>query len=610
MSVPNTLINSNYTQKHIVDADKLMENFQYVLDQIGETPLKNLIVATGQPYNKLNAEQLLIAIIQLVLAGQYFTDKSDSTNSLILTPVVSSYANPFTYVDNMEFIFTPARTNTGGVTVLFDGLDETAYTKPLLDSAGNTLVAYTITAGETYCAHYSVTRDAFILGSLRGGAGGGSYSEEALALISKVVESLGITFSSASITQLARAIAEYSLLTTYRDISTTSDLNNQIYRIAPYNEEGSAATTLATPFEYYNGMTIRFNPSFSNNSTSAYIALDTLDPIPLRNMSGSSIASGDILQGIDVVVRYANGAFHIVSNRSNKLSLANGETVNNIESTLTNTSNSLPTSLAVYTAVENAKNAISSQLRTTKAYCVAYNPISSGDYITIDPDTHVVSLAAGTGMVYSDFTYEEASQGLSLDISAVTGGFKILYVQGTGLILVASSNYTESFTAPSGIGTNGEAYVYIDKNGGIHTYLYSTTVTDWVETHFVKVASGSEFAGTFTFHPVPLSGKYYAETTNIPVAGSVCSIEHDMDSICTAHLLLVCTDADIDNYYVSGDSFALSSFITSTEFLTIGLTSTHVHIQTTGILVPNSVATPTAITPAKWKLVVEITRAF
>ena len=167
MPLPHILVNSNFTQKHIVDADQIMDNFQYVLDQIGETPLQNLITATGQVYNKLNTEQLVTAIVQLVLAGQYFVDESDAPNKVILSPVVSSYSIPAVYVDNMEFLFSPAYTNTGGVSLVFKGLDSTAYTKTLLDRAGNELVSAAIIAGNTYAVHYSATRDAFILGSVR-----------------------------------------------------------------------------------------------------------------------------------------------------------------------------------------------------------------------------------------------------------------------------------------------------------------------------------------------------------------------------------------------------------------------------------------------------------
>lgn len=609
MALPNTLVNSNYTQKHIVDADKLMENFQYVLDQIGETPLKNLIIATGQSYNKLDAQQLLIAVIQLILAGQYFTDKSDSANSVILTPSVSSYANPANYVNNMEFLFSPAYTNTGGVTILFDGLDSDAYTKPLSDRAGNALVSAAIVAGRTYCAHYDSSRDSFILGSLRDSTSG-SYAETALDFIDEVVTSLGITFSEVNTTQLAQAIAEYSLLTSYKDVSTSADLNNQIYRIKPYNEEGTSAVTVVEPFEYYNGMTVRFNPSFSNNSTTAYIMVDTLSAIPVVKMDGNAISANDIRQGIDVVARYLNGSFYLLSNQLNKLSLNSGSTVDTIESALTSSGTSLPTSLAVknaITEVENKVSDVSKSFVASKAFCVVSGPAGSDDQTYISLDTDEVAISADVGLVYADYSYELTAETSVVDLTGITGDFKILYVKGVGLVCKEIANYTESFTAPATAGSNGDAYVYIDTFGRIHTYIYSTTETAWVPTNFVKVAFGSESSGTYTLAVPPLCGKYITETT-VPTSSTTTTITHDMDSLCDVKLLLTCTIPDLA--YTIGDTMLLSPFITSNQFLTVGSTNTTVAINTSGILLPNGNGTPTAIDSTRWKLTTEITRIF
>lgn len=605
MPLPHILVNSNFTQKHIVDADKIMDNFQYVLDQIGETPLQNLITATGQVYNKLNAEQLVTAIVQLVLAGQYFVDESSSANNIILSPVVSSYSVPATYVNNMEFLFSPTYTNTGGVTILFKGLDSTAYTKKLLDRAGNELVASTIVSGTTYAAHYDAARDSFILGSLRNGAGSGADTDIFL-FIENVVESLGITFSESSTSQLVKSIAEYCLLNSYKDISTYADMNNQVYRIKPYNEEGTAVVTLATPFEYYNGMTIRFSPVFSNTTSIPSIMIDTLDAIPVKNSDGSVLSEGDIRQGIDTIVRYVNGSFYLISNKLNKLSLYNGLTVDTIEETVTDNNSSLPTSAAVYNALENTKNMVTN-LGRGKSFCVIEGPTEHNDqtYITLDDTT--VYLLEGTKVLYPDYTYEAISSEYSLDISSITGSFKVLYVKDQGLKVIPSSNYTESFSIPSTAGTDGDAFVYVDSFGRITTYIYSSEDAEWVETPFVKVAFGEESSGSYSLEVPPLCGKYVVETT-IPTSSLSTTITHNFDSLCAAKVLLVCTSSDLA--YNVGDTIELGSFITSSSFLTIGSTNTQTVISTSGILLPDSGGTPSAIDDSKWKLNVTITRVF
>ena len=606
MALPNTLKNSNFTQKYIVDADKLMENFQYVLDQIGETPLQNLIIATGQPYNKLNAQQLVTAIIQLILAGQYFTDKSTAVNSLLLTPSVSSYSNPFTYIDNMEFVFTPAYTNTGAVTILFDGLDSTAYTKPLVDRAGNPLLDSAIVAGKSYCAHYSSDRDAFILGSLRDSTNN-AYSEAALAFVEDVVESLGITFSSLNPSQLSKALAEYSLLTTYKDVSTSADLNGQIYRIKPFNEEGSSITTLASPFEYYNGMTIRFTPSYDNNSSDAYIVIDTLTPIALKQMDGSNVAAGDIRQGIDIVIRYVNSVFYLVSNKISNLSLNSGVSVNSIESSLSSNNKSIPTSSAVKNAIDTLDTKISNvkkSLLGKKAFCVAG---SEGDpYIYID--TSAIIMQSGVELVYSDYSYEVTDTPYTFDLSSTTGDFVVLYTKGSGLSCIPTANYTESFELPSSTAANGDAYVYIDSSGKITTSIYNSTLGSWVETPFIKVAFGSETGGAFTIKTIPFNGRYIVETSSIPTSSSSTTVTHNLGSLCNIKATLICTATDLA--YNAGDVIVLSSFVTSSNFLTIGSSPTEAVVSTSDILLPNSGGTPAAITASKWKMLLDIERAF
>jgi hypothetical protein len=259
------------------------------------------------------------------------------------------------------------------------------------------------------------------------------------------------------------------------------------------------------------------------------------------------------------------------------------------------------------TEVENKVSDVSKSFVASKAFCVVSGPAGSDDQTYISLDTDEVAISADVGLVYADYSYELTAETSVVDLTGITGDFKILYVKGVGLVCKEAANYTESFTAPTTAGSNGDAYVYIDTFGRIHTYIYSTTETAWVPTNFVKVAFGSESSGTYTLSVPPLCGKYITETT-VPTSLTTITVTHNMDSLCDVKLLLSCTSADL--VYNVGDIMILSPYITSTEFLTVGSTNTTVAINTSGILLPNGSGTPTTIDSTKWKLTTEITRIF
>ena len=612
MSVPNIFKNSNYTSKYIVDADKLNENFEYLLNQIGGSPVKNLIISSGQQYSEYDANQIVTAIVQLVLGGQYFVDEG-TVNEIVLVPSIPTYSVPAVLVDKMEFLFKPSFANTGATTIGFKGFDSVSGVKPLLDKAGNELTNGVLVANTVYTTYYDASRNggAFILGSLRNSSSSGS--TDTSAELEYLVNSLGISFSESVNTQLSQAIAEYSLLGSYLDVSEGSDSTAGVYRIRPYS------TSVALPFELYNGLTIRFKPK---NSSGNSIIIDglTTTSTPILNMDGSALSTNEIVQNIDVVVRFYDNKFYLVSNKQSTLSLASGATVNKIETSLTNNAKAIPTSAATTAAItplENNISSLTSELESMysnlayKPFSVIGGPVDEYIYISTPGDITIIS---GTILRYANGSCEAIPNSSSiitnLDVSAVTGAFKVLYVQNVGLVLVGASNYTESHTAPTAAGSDGDAYVYIDTFGRIKTYRYNLTNATWEEVNFIKVGFGEESSGTISFHRPPLCGKYVQQGLAVPnfLTDSLV-ITHNIDSACKATIRLVCTTDDLD--YTVGDTICLAPFYTTNEYFSVGNTLTTTVINSTGIKLPTSGNDPTgAITAGSWKFDIEIERAF
>ena len=625
MPIPNIFVNSNYTNKHIVDADKLNENFEYLLNQIGGSPIKNLIVSSGQSYNESNINQVITAIIQYVLAGQYFIDESELANNVILAPSVSSYSVPAVYVDKMEFLFTPAFSNTGAVTMIFKGFDSLSNTKPLLSRTGSTLIDNTILAGNTYAVHYDaniITGGAFVLGSLRSTSS--SSSTDASGSLEYLLGSLNIEYNKDIYSQLSQAIAEYALFISYNDISTFSDQTSNLYRVKPFPREGSNIVSVETPFEYYNGMTIRFKPSFSNTQSSSLIIDGFSSSVEIRNIDDSITEAGDICQNVDVVVRYYNGKFYIVSNKQSTLSLTYGVKVNGIENTLSSSTNKLPTSNAVYTELDLIKdniNILSNEIAATdaKPFSVVKGPEASDNqaYISYDSSNTTFSMLRNTIVNYANREIEvlETNSQLSVDPSTMPSEYKLLYVKGSGLVVVNPNNYLESYSAPTTGTSIGDAYVYIDPYNRIRTYIYDGSA--WNETSFVKVGFGTvistvvddETVYTVNLYVPPLCGYYNSANLAVPdFSTDSLIITHNFDSLCNVKVKLVCVDDDLA--YNIGESVELAPYTTTNEYFFIGNTKTSTVINSSGLLLPNSSGVPTAITASKWKFFINIERAF
>lgn len=623
MPIPNIFVNSNYTNKHIVDADKLNENFEYLLNQIGGSPIKNLIVSSGQSYNESNINQVITAIIQYILAGQYFIDESELANNIILAPSVSSYSVPAVYVDKMEFLFTPAFSNTGAVTMIFKGFDTYSSTKPLLSRTGSNLTDNTILAGNTYAVHYDaniVSGGAFVLGSLRSTSASGS--SDASTSLEYLLETLNIEYNRDLVTQLAQAVSEYSLLISYNDISTFSDQTSSLYRVKPFPKEGSNVVSVENPFEYYNGMTIRFKPSFSNAQGASLIIDGFSSSVEIRNIDDSITEAGDICQNVDVVVRYYNGKFYIVSNKQSTLSLTYGVKVNGIEDTLSSSSNKLPTSNAVTTELNLIKADVDTLFDKTaisdaKPFSVANGPESNDNYISYSVSNNTFSMLRNTVVNYANREIEvlETNSQLSVDPSTMPSEYKLLYVKGSGLVLIDANNYTESYSAPTTGTSIGDAYVYIDPYNRIRTYIYDGSA--WNETSFVKVGFGTvtstvvdnETVYTVNLYVPPLCGYYNSANLAVPdFSTDSLIITHNFDSLCNVKVKLVCIDDDLA--YNIGESVELAPYTTTNEYFFIGNTKTNTVINSSGLLLPNSSGVPTAITASKWKFFINIERAF
>ena len=215
MSGLKELKNSSYINKHIVDAEDLMYNFKLIQETSGSVAFQNLIEATGQTFNLLDTEQLVKAIVQLVVASNFFKD-TGSVNTIVLAPYTDSYGAPIEYIRNMSLNFIPAFTNTGNTTIAIPNNSA----KRLLNEFGAELSAGAIEAGTVYNAVYNGTD--FILKPTK------SDTTAALSYIINAITSAGLSYSSASLQQLAQAIALYAVQHTYENyvLGNDKELNN------------------------------------------------------------------------------------------------------------------------------------------------------------------------------------------------------------------------------------------------------------------------------------------------------------------------------------------------------------------------------------------------
>lgn len=346
------LKNSTYAKgrKYIVDAEKLNELFKRILDSVGSASFQEIIEATGQVYNPLSSTQLINAITQLILASNYFKDIG-SLNNVILSAAQTGYGTPTQYVNKMVVKFRPSFVNTGSTTIAFNGLSSV----PLLTDNQQALTAGMLLPTADYSAMYNSEVGAFILSASIEDSG-----SLALQEIRDLVETAGFTFSQALEYQLTQAIAAYSLQSSYECVSNETNININNYVIKPFNNFQQIAA-------YTNGMVIRFRPNFNNTLSNPTVQVYGMTRCPLVAADGDTIPVGTISTDFDVVVKYLNGSFYLVSNGVSSLKLQSGPVVKGIsnDASLTNaTSDSVPTSFAV-------KSYVDAKINSTKNFVVS-----------------------------------------------------------------------------------------------------------------------------------------------------------------------------------------------------------------------------------------------
>ena len=337
------LRNSNYVNKHIIDAEEIMANFRTVLDSAGSASFQDLIEATGQTYNPLVTNQLINGIVQLIVASNYFKDIG-TPNNIVLDAYTSGYGIPTQYVQNMTIKFRPAYSNTGNVLLSVKGLSPVR----LLTDMGNELSSGSLVTTQDYSAIYDASKSAFILSSSFEDSG-----SQAIDAIRVLVESLGISFSTASSSQLAQAISTYALTTSYDTSYTDTDKAQSNYVLKPFGN-------LIAPTTYENGMVLRFRPAYENTLQNPTAQIVGLPKCRIYASNGDSVQVGDLNTEADVLLRYLDGSFYLVSNRVNSIQLGDGVSVNKITNDVSlsdGSITSLPTEYAVKEFVEARVNA-------------------------------------------------------------------------------------------------------------------------------------------------------------------------------------------------------------------------------------------------------------
>ena len=346
------LKNSSYAKgrKYIVDAEQLNENFKRILDSAGTASFQEIIEATGQVYNPLLSTQLINAITQLILASNYFKDIG-TVNNLVLSAYTTGYGTPTQYIKNMVVKFRPSVVNTGPVTIAFNGLSAV----PLLTDTNQELTAGTLIPTADYSAIYDSDAGAFILTASIEDSG-----SLALQEIRDLIETAGLTFSQALEYQLTQAIAIYSLQSTYNCTSNATNISINNYVLEPFNSFQQIPS-------YTNGMVIRFRPLFNNTLTNPTVQVSGMTRCPLVAADGDTIPVGTISTDFDVVVKYYNGSFYLVSNGLSSLKLQTGPVVKSISNDASLT-NAAPDSLTTEFAV---KSYVDAKINSTKNYAVS-----------------------------------------------------------------------------------------------------------------------------------------------------------------------------------------------------------------------------------------------
>lgn len=351
----NSLIilkNSSYAKgrKYIVDAEQLMTNFKILLESSGSVAITDIIEATGQVYNPLDTTQLLDAITQLVLSANYFKDIG-TMNNVVLDSYTPGYGIPTQYIHNMAVKFRPAFANTSDTTLAFSGISGV----PLLSDTYEPITSGTLLPSNDYVAVYDETRGAFILSSTIEDSG-----SLALQEIRVLVESSGIPYSAALDQQLTQAVSLYAAQHSYQCVSNATNINLNNYVLQPY------ASFSQIPF-YTEGMVIRFRPTFNNTLTNPTVQVYGMTKCPLVASDGDTIPVGSISTNFDVLVRYSNGSFYLVSNGLSSLKLQEGPVVTKISndtSLADANSSSLTTEFAV-------KSYVDAKINSTKKYAVS-----------------------------------------------------------------------------------------------------------------------------------------------------------------------------------------------------------------------------------------------
>lgn len=374
--------NSSYARgrKYIVDAEQLNTAFAALSDSVGTTSIRDVIESTGQIYNPLDAQQFSDALAQLIVSANYFKDIG-TVNNVVLDAYVPGYGKPTKYVDKMSVKFRPKYQNTASTTIAFKNMSGV----PLLTDTYSQLNPGTLIPNSDFQAVYSESKGAFILSSTVEDSGSLALNE-----IRRLIDSAGISFSNALEDQLAQSVALYSLATTYDNISDQPAINSNNYILKPKDKYQQIP-------EYKNGLVIRFRPIFSNTLTNPTIQVYGMQRLPLISSDGDTIPEGSISTDYDVVVRYDNGVFYLVSNYLSSLKLQNGRLVTGISndaSLIGSSQDSLVTEYAVKTYVD-------SKINSDKNYVVVSgesDELGNPAYIEKTTDTVATILAGEVGV--------------------------------------------------------------------------------------------------------------------------------------------------------------------------------------------------------------------
>lgn len=541
------LHNSNALYKYPVDAEQLNENFNFLLEKIGQNAIKDFIESAGLTYSTLISNQLAAAVAQYVLSCTIFNESG--TNSNYVLSGRDSFSLPYRYTDGMVVTFKTSRTNTSTPTIQLGTL--AAYPIKVNGSVASpgyiatdtyisfVLTYYTSNPAESYWSPVTTNSS----GSSSGGEESG-VSNYATAAIRYAIATASLVYDKDNVTQLSTTLADYLTGLCY-----TATYSNNIYTISPIGSH-------AAPEGYKNGMLIGFVAP-ANNLSEPFVKINNLEVIPLADEMGVPIQADTIKSNQFVLARYSANKFCIVNQYIPNLKTGNGAILEGLSNDGTLGSDSSTLAVTEHAVREYVDNS----LRSSVANTINDGYRENGAPAAVQAiGKHGLNLTAGTNAFIEQTPNDTAntivSSNSSLAVNMVSGVDNVYWeTQKTGFAVDDMSRIAADVT---GTGSNKVIQVQTDLSGTV-IYLHNPAQPEWfgvkdvttIPTHAkikytdtnhtptsfnFQINASNSASGTWYDLVTPIYDDSAAEITPLDSTGAVIEHVYDINGNEYAHL--------------------------------------------------------------------------